>query len=332
MSTVATVGKDLEFLKQMSEVVSVGTACGPGINLLKSRFGDGYDSTLVSDGFCLFQKKGGGPGRLKAVFVAHIDEIGGVVYGPEPSGGFTTRVWGNRPAIFADARLQGFDYLAQDGSGCIPVTGRVMGDGPDARLILEGDGIIPYRTVYTFKTEASFGADGDTITGKALDPRMTTYSVIEAVRRLNTDEVGAMIVMAEECAMDVARKGVHFLQKNAPNLELIVNADVPWINNIGEGRLDLPAIRIFEGRNFIDPSFGIRTVDHLLARGVKLHLSAAKSGSQTLLFTPLANTISVALPSDGIHEASYTMSLTGIGRCVDLLQALGEEQLAGRLA
>ena len=127
---------------------------------------------------------------------------------------------------------------------------------------------------------------GDVIEGKALDPRVTLYSVVEAVRALNSPRVGAMLVMAEECAMDVARKGVTFLQRYAPDLQLIANADVPWIHNIGDGQLDMPAIRVFEGRNFIDPSFGIRVTDILQAQGVELHLSAARSGSQTLLFTP----------------------------------------------
>ncbi len=138
-----------------------------------------------------------------------------------------------------------------------------------------------------------------------------------------------MLVMAEECAMDVARKGVAFLQRHAPNLQLIANADVPWINNLGEGRLDLPAIRVFEGRNFIDPSFGIRVAETLQRQGVELHLSAAKSGSQTLLFTPLAPTLSIALPSEGVHLPRVQMSLQGTERCVALLKAIGENHLNG---
>jgi putative aminopeptidase FrvX len=135
--------------------------------------------------------------------------------------------------------------------------------------------------------------------------------------------------MAEECAMDVARKAVTFLQRRAPALRLIVNADVPWIENLSEGQLDLPAIRIFEGRNFIDPSFGIRVAEVMEARGVAFHLSAARSGSQTLLFSPLAPTLSIALPSEGIHLPRYRMSLTGAERCAALLTAIGESALHG---
>src|SRR5207253_800143 len=118
----------------------------------------------------------------------------------------------------------------------------------------------------------------------------------------------------------------------APDLRLVANADVPWINNIGEGRLDLPSIRIFEGRNFIDPSFGIRVVEILERKGVELHLSAARSGSQTLLFTPLAPTLSIALPSDGVHLPRVKMSRNGTERCVTLLKAIGECALNGEFA
>ena len=75
------------------------------------------------------------------------------------------------------------------------------------------------------------------IEGKALDPRVTLYAVVEAVRALDSPHVGAMLVMAEECAMDVARKGVTFLQRHAPDLQMIANADVPGIQNIGDGQL-----------------------------------------------------------------------------------------------
>ena len=79
---------------------------------------------------------------------------------------------------------------------------------------MHGEGIRPYRTVWTFKEETTF--TDDVIEGKALDPRVTLYSVVEAVRALDSPHVGAMLVMAEECAMDVARKGVAFLSVTRP--------------------------------------------------------------------------------------------------------------------
>ncbi len=323
---------DIDFLKALTEVPSVGTACGPVIRLMKQWLGESFHATFVSDGFCLFQKEGGIPADLRAVFVAHLDEVGGCVYGPrsaEEGGGFHTRVWGNAPGVFAAEQLQAYDYLADTLDCAYDVRPEIISVQGEERMALHGDHIRPYRTGWTFKQETTFS--GDTITGKALDPRVTAYAVAEAVKRLDSHEVAACFVMAEECAMDVARKAVTFLDRNAPNLELIANADVPGINNIGEGRLDLPAIRVFEGRNFIDPSFGIHVTDVLQSRGVELHLSAARSGSQTLLFTPLAPTLSIALPSSDVHRARYDMSLKGTERCIRLLEAIGEGSLNGEL-
>lgn len=316
-------GIDLDFLKALTEVPSVGTACGPVLKLLTTRFGSGYSRTFVEDGFCLFQKLGAGPEKLRKIFIAHVDEVGGCVYGLRAEGGFHTRCWGNQPKIFADAELQAYDYLTEDEAGSYPARGEVITVGEENRLALHSDRIRPYRTGWTFRQETTF--EGDIIDGKALDPRVTLYAVVEAVRELDDPSIGALLVMGEECAMDVARKAVTFLQRNSPDLKLIVNADVPGIVNIGEGRLDMPAIRIFEGRNFIDPSFGIRTADRLAAKGVEFHLSAARSGSQTLLFTPLAPTLSIALPSDGVHLPRVKMSLKGTERCLNLLLAIAME-------
>lgn len=318
---------DHDFLCKLIELPSVGTACGPVVKLATERFGADYKRTYERDGFCFFQKTEATLEDLRVVFVAHMDEVGGCVYGKREDGFFDTRVWGNRPSIFDEAQLQGFDWLTEDASSAFPIASEVKVTEDEARLIVQGDGINPFRTGFTFKEHTKI--DGDLIEGKALDPRVTLYAVIEAVRALNSPHVGAMLVMAEECAMDVARKGVHYLQMNAPNLELIANADVPGINNLADGKLDLPAIRIFEGRNFIDPSFGISVADLLHKEGVEFHLSAARSGSQTLLFTPLAPTLSIALPSIGVHLPRVQMSMRGLERCITLLGAIGDGALCG---
>lgn len=300
---------DREFLSALTEAPSIGTACGPVVSLLSERMA-GFHKTFVQDGFCLFCL--GEPERLRAVLVAHMDEIGGVTYGPLGDGWFATRFWGNSPDTYLNTPLQGFDYLA-DG-GAFPVEAKAL---DEERLAIRGPGVRGYRTGWTFDERTTY--TGDLFEGKALDPRATLYAVVEAVRELGREDVGAMCVMAEECAMDVARKAVTFLGRRAPELALVVNADVPWVENLGEGRLDLPALRIFEGRNFIDPAFGIALSDQLAARGVEFHLSSARSGSQTILFTPLAPTVSVALPSDDVHQPRVRMSLTGLERCQRLL-------------
>ncbi len=318
---------DLKFLKVLTETPSVGTACQPVINAITRYLGEDYSSTLVPDGFCLFQKGRSRPSDLKVLFVSHMDEVGGCVYGARADGGFDTRAWGNVPEVFAEATLQAMDYLTADPDLSFRVHGEVKEVDDEKRLVLFGEGIRAYRTVWTFDEQTVI--DGDTIEGKALDPRVTLFATINALRNVDSSEVGLLCVMAEECAMDVARKGVTYLQRHAPNLQFIANADVPSIANLGDGRLDLPAIRIFEGRNFIDPSFGITVADRLASEGVEFHLSAARSGSQTLLFTPLAPTLSIALPASTVHVPRYRMSIQGLQRCISLLEASADGALNG---
>jgi putative aminopeptidase FrvX len=314
-----------EFLKLATEVPSVGTACLPVLNVFAEHLGGGFTCTYVADGFCLFQKHGRDATQLKAVLVSHVDEIGGVTYGKTPEGGFNTRIWGAEASVFQGAELQAYDYLSDGSSSAFPITSSIETVGDEKRLVVYGEQIRPYRTAFTFKTSTEF--DGDSMLAKAVDPRVTACCAVEALKRLDSAEVGVVLVMAEECAMDVARKAVSYLAHYSPDLKLIVNSDVPLISSLGEGRLDTPAIRIFEGRNFIDPSFGIKIADRMIAAGMPLHLSASRTGSQTLLFTPLAPTISIALPAEDIHSPKGKISLTGASRCVDLLSAIVSDQL-----
>lgn len=317
---------DRDLVKTLTEVPSIGTACGPVLRVLADWFGSAYTRTDVADGFCLFQKAGATPEALRAVLIAHVDEVGGCVLGARPieqGGGFLTRHWGIRPDVFATAKLQAFDYLAETADDAYPVESRLTRVGNETALVLLGERIRAFRTGWTYRETTEF--DGDVVEGKALDPRVTACCVAEAVKRLDDPAVGALYVMGEECAMDVARKAVTFLARRAPALRLIANADVPGLANLYDGRLDTPALRIFERNNFIDPAFGIRMAERLQSRGVCVQLTAARSGSQTVLFTPLAPTLSIALPADGIHLPRVRMSLTGIARCTDLLAAIVEE-------
>jgi putative aminopeptidase FrvX len=315
-----------DFLRAATETSSVGTACLPILNVYAHHLGPSFTCTYVADGFCLFQKHGRDATQLKAVLVAHVDEIGGVTYGRSASGGFATRIWGAEPELYAGASLQAYDYLDDGSSSPYSISSKVeVVDGDVPRLVVFGDRILPYRTVFTFDSKTDF--DGDFIYAKAVDPRATACCVVEALRQLDNADVAVVLVMAEECAMDVSRKAVNYLARFSPDLRLVINADVPNVNNLGDGRLDTPAFRIFEGRNFVDPTFGIRLSDHLIASGVSVQLSSSRSQSQTSLFAPLAPTLSIALPGEEIHTARGKMSLTGIHRCVDLLTAIVHDQL-----
>lgn len=312
---------DMEFLKALSDAPGVATACGPVVAVIRHWLGGAFDARLCPDSHLLVTKPGTDVSGLRRLMITHMDEIGGCALGDRTDGWLDTRHWGCGPERYAGASLQAIDYLADSAAEAFAIEAVLAAAGTEEPyLIVRGDRIRPYRTVWTFNERARIS--GDWVEGKALDPRATVFAVLTALRRLDDPAVGALLVMAEECAMDMARKAVTLLHREAHALELIVNADVPAAGNLREADLQTPAIRIMEGRGMVDPWFGIRTADRLNASGVAFHLTASRTGSQTPLFSPLAPTISVALPGEGVHTARARMSLTGIERCADLLCAL----------
>jgi putative aminopeptidase FrvX len=306
---------NLDGLKMLSELPSVATACGPVGAYLRRLLPD-HEFEEVLDGGLVARPRGASP--VRCLFVTHIDEIGGFVLYPE-AGGFDTRLIGNHAAAFADRPLQAFRYDATGAEPTIPCRGRATEEG---RLILEGDGLEPLMTLWTF--QEPFRVEGDVISGKALDPRVTVYCAVEAARRLGRPDLALLFCYAEECAWTAAAKLVEHVRRQMPEVKTIVNADVPGLNNIAGIDLEDAAIRPFERGSLIDPVFSLRLYEQLRAREVEVKLGIAASGSQTSLFVPLARTVSVALPSRGVHQARVEMSLTGVERCVRLLTAVGE--------
>jgi putative aminopeptidase FrvX len=321
-------------LKALSEVPSVATACGPVTGVLRGLL-PGFDCLEVPDGFFLAYPTGTALTELRVLYVTHVDEIGGWVLLPEGGGRFGAWLIGNGPEAFADKPLQAFRYDAADASAAIPCAGEVTHGrlnsfpargGEEARLLLRGDGLEPFTMFWTFREELR--VEGDRISGKALDPRVTVYCAVAAARRLRRPDLGLLFCYAEECSRGPAEKAYDFCRRSLPSLGVVVNADVPGTGNIAGVAPEEVAIRPIEGWNIIDPVFSLALYERLRADGIAVKLAVAASGSQTSTFVPLARTVSLALPSVGVHQARVEMSVQGMARCIDLLVAIGERVAA----
>jgi putative aminopeptidase FrvX len=308
---------DLEFLKTITEVPSVGTACFPVLRHFESRLAGEYSSLIVPDGFCFLHKKGADPAKIRTVFVSHVDEIGGIVTGSPAPGIFSTEFWGNTAAAFIGKPLIGYDYLSQDGCEMFPIEAELIRAGNADRIVMRGPHCKPFRTAWTFGTETRF-QDG-WITAKALDPRATAYAVMEAARALDDGRIGIIFIMAEECSLLPALKAVDFIRKALPNLSAVINADVPDIGNLEGEETDLPSIRLMEKGTLIDPAFGLSMAEKLKGENVRFGFSTSRSASQTRHFSPVARTISIALPCQNTHQAEGRMRLNLIEACIELL-------------
>ncbi|HPZ10151.1 MAG TPA: hypothetical protein PL110_18815 [Candidatus Eremiobacteraeota bacterium] len=316
---------------QFCDLVSVGTACGPAVKWVRERLSD-WPVYMVEDGFIMSFYTGNineyhkesekgvlvpslAPEILKNIkilYVAHLDEIGGIVMLPE-STGFRTRIIGNIPQVFANRPLLAMDYLDKDGSTVRPCRGWINKD----ELFVEGENFEPLRTVFTFNEKTTV-QDG-WINGKALDPRLTAYAVIEAAYYMKRPDVAVMLVFAEECSIYAAKKGSCFAHDMFPSLSLVVNCDVPGLKNIEGGKLDQCIMRLYEGRTFIDPSFGIPIYDELIKHGCRLTMASTLTGSQTFLFIPQCHTISLGIAEEEAHAARTRASLSALEDLIEVL-------------
>jgi putative aminopeptidase FrvX len=310
-------------LKALTEAPGVATACGPVTTVLR-RLLPGYTFREVPDGFFLAHPAGTRLADLRLLYVTHVDEVGGWVLFPDEEGRFETGLIGNRPEAFAGHALQAFRYDARDASEAIPCSGEVV----EERLLLRSLGghgsapLQPLRMFWTFREELR--VEGDCISGKALDPRVTVYCAVAAARRLARPDAGLLFCYAEECSRGPAEKAAEFCRRSLPALEVVVNADVPGLQNLAGVAPDEAAIRPLEGRGLIDPLFSLSLYERLQERGVAVRLAAAASSSQTTTFVPVARAVSVAVPSVGVHQARVAMSVRGMHRCIALLTAIGE--------
>jgi putative aminopeptidase FrvX len=314
---------DWEELGRLSELPSVATACGPVVEYLRSLL-TGWAFVEQTDGFLFAHPAETALDKIRLLFVTHVDEIGGWVLFPRPEGAFETLRIGNRPEAFAGKELQAFRYDVRDGAATVPCRGEVSEDG---ELLLRGAGLTPLTMLWTFREP--FRREGDTFTGKALDPRVTVYCALAAARLLAPRDIGLLFCFAEEISRAPAEKAATFCRRHLTGLQTVVNADVPGLNNIRGVTAEDAAIRFLEGRSLVDPVFSLSLYERLVHRGVEVQLAVAASGSQTGLFVPLARTVSVALPSIGVHQSRVTMSTLGVERCIRLLVAIGEDQVGG---
>src|SRR5205823_7981358 len=130
----------------------------------------------VTDGGLVARPRGTATADVRLLFVTHVDEVSGFVLFPR-GGGYGARLIGNRAEVFAGTPLQAFRYDAVTADAAVPCRGRVDEAG---ELILEGEGLEPLSMLWTFCEP--FRVEGDVISGKALDPRVTVYCAVEAAR------------------------------------------------------------------------------------------------------------------------------------------------------
>ncbi len=275
-----------------------------------------WETRLVDDGFLLVMPPDTTPAQVRVLFVSHVDEIGGYVLGPHPSGGHCAMAIGAPPEAYAGRFLQCMDTLGVRGDSVRALEAWMEGES----LIVDGERLQSYGTVFTYAERAH--VEGDWVIGKALDPRLTLYAVVEAARTLADPEVAVMLVFAEECSIHAAEKGAAYASRHMSGLRLVVNCDVPGLASIEGWPLTQCGVRIAERGRLIDPHTSLRVHAELVERGIPIGLGASRTGSQTPLFIPHCRAISLALPAEEAHVTPTRAYLPALETLIWALQAI----------
>ncbi len=317
--------------------VGVGTACGHPLAWVSERL-SGWARRDEPDGYALFTPPGAAPDDLRVMYVSHIDEPGGYV-GPAvgEDGAHAATLFGLSAEQVGGKPLQALDYLDSDGSSARPCTAEARrGKGPKSalfrflgrrvhprlggpsgdRLLVRGEGLRPFGTVFTFASEARL--EGEEIVAKALDPRVAVFAAVEALRRMERNDVGLLCFLAEETSVCPARKADRCLAA-LTGLRLVVTCDAVEAGGLVPPVSDRCVLRMMEKGDLMDPSVALRLRDALADDGPAPELAADSRASKTHLLASAHPTVSIGVPCHGIHRPDTRVKVETVRHAVEVL-------------
>jgi len=304
-------------LIKITELPGVATACGIPTSYIQTVLLN-YDFQICVDGYLLATPKGVSSDGIKSVYVTHLDEIGGMITEETEKGVYETKLFCSAESIaYRQVALYRYDATSENDI----IIGETEMDGD--KLIVRSEEISPH--VYFFTYNEKTVIRGDTVTGKALDPRAAAYCLMRVAEKIERRDIGFLFAFAEEVGAYGARKAASHFQRTLPNLNAVINVDLPILGNVSGLGLEDVGIRIIEsGRVPIDPCSTLAAYEKLQAEGVEVKLTTARTGSQTSIFTSSWLGLSIAFPVRCGHTARGTISMKAVEKCEKLLLALPE--------
>lgn len=304
-------------LIKLTELPGVATACGIPASYIQTVLPRCAFGTC-EDGYLFATPEGTAPEAIRMVYVAHLDEVGGMVTTEVEQGLYDTKLFCSASSIaHRQIALYRYDATSEDGV--------LIGETEleEDRLLVRSDEIEPYLYFFTYREKTVLR--GSTITGKALDPRAAVYCLMRVAEQTARTDLGFLFAFSEEVGAYGARKAASHFQQTLPNLEAVVNVDLPILGNAYDLALEEVAIRIIESdRVPIDPCTTLTVYEELRAKDVDVKLATARTGSQTALFAASWPSLSIAFPVRGGHTARGVVSMEAVEKCEALLMALPE--------
>ena len=268
-----------------------------------------YDFQICVDGYLFATPKGTSSDGIKLVYVTHLDEIGGMITSEIQKGVYESKLFCSAESIaHRQIVLYRYDATSEDDI----IIGETEMDGD--KLMVRSEDISPHLYFFTYNEKTVIR--GDTVTGKALDPRTAVYCLMLVAEKIERKDIGFLFAFSEEVGAYGARKAASHFQRTLPNLNAVINVDLPILGNVYGLELEDVGIRIIESdRVPIDPCSTLAVYEKLQAKEVEVKLVTARTGSQTSIFASSWLALSIAFPVRGGHTARGTISMKAVVLC-----------------
>lgn len=282
-----------------------------------------------------------GEGETKAVFMAHMDEIGLLITGIRPDGKLTFRKVGG----IDDRLLYGrhFDVITESGKldgviGVLPVHLNferkfetvpwhrlVIDTGADSREEAEALGVkvLDYAV---FKKHFAVLNDRYVST-RSLDDRFGVVALVEAIKDLVDHDLDGKFIFAFTVQEEIGLKGAKFLaQRYSPKYAFAVDSFGCCADLTGDVRLGGGAvIRAVDNSAIYSRRLARRVAEIASKNKIPLQIGVTGGGTDASVFQDKSEVLALSVPIKYLHSEVETLHLGDLEALIKLIEAIAFE-------
>ena len=282
-----------------------------------------------------------GEGELKAIFMAHMDEIGLLITGIRPDGKLTFRKIGG----IDDRLLYGrhLDVITGSGKldgviGALPVhlnLERKFDPVPWNRLVIDigaesreeaealGVKVLDYAV---FKKHFAILNDRYVST-RSLDDRFGVVTLVEAIKDLVDHDLDGKWVFAFTVQEEIGLKGAKFLaERYSPKYAFAIDSFACCSNLTGDVRLGGGAVIRAVDNSAIYTRRLARKVAEVASRNeIPLQVGVTGGGTDASVFQHKSEVLALSVPIKYLHSEVETLHLGDLEALIKLIEAIAFE-------
>ncbi len=276
-----------------------------------------------------------GEGDLKAVFMAHMDEIGLLITGADEAGMLTFRKIG----AIDDRLLYGRHVTVVTERG--PLDGVIGAESPHLGL---SKGVIPWERLRidigagsreealslvnpldfaVFKKHFSV-LNGRYVSTRSLDDRFGVVALVEAVKDLAEHDLDGSYIFAFTVQEEIGLKGARFLARRyTPSCAFAVDSFACCSSLTGDVALGHgPVIRAVDGSAIYTRRLARRIMDIAEKNSLPLQIGVTGGATDASVFQELCDVLALSVPIKYLHSEVEMLSLDDLKNLIKLIEAI----------